>query len=189
MSDWDTFWFWNIWQAIEWQRVTQETCDLSDFRKIFRFSENFHIFGKMSYFRKIIIFSKNFQIFENFSDFQKLFRFSENFQIFGKFSDFLKSFRFSEKFQIIWKVSDFLKSTNFSVPKTESKAKWEAEWFPEEKVICLPDLTKVSGGEVSNMDRERPPLAYFINGWDGIGSLLYSPLCGSNNKGKGTVLL
>ena len=49
-----------------------------DFQKIFRFLENFLIFGK-------------------FSDFWKNFRFLEKFQIFGGFSDFLKVFgRFSD---------------------------------------------------------------------------------------------
>ena len=52
-----------------WRLVTFETFDRTDFWKIFRFLEDFQIFGR-------------------FSDFWKMFRFLEEFQIFGRFSGF-----------------------------------------------------------------------------------------------------
>ena len=49
--------------------MTFETFDQRDFWKIFRFLEDFHIFGRFSYFWKISKFLEDFQIFEKFSDF------------------------------------------------------------------------------------------------------------------------
>ena len=76
----------------------------ADFRRIFRFLENFQIFGRFSDFWKIFRFLEDFknfgrfwedfQILGRFSDFGKIFRFLKDFQIFGRFSDFWKIFRF-----------------------------------------------------------------------------------------------
>ena len=99
--------------------MTLETCDQSDeetcpnqFSETFQIFGNLQICGKFSNFRKMFRFSKKFQIFgkftENFSDlptnfrfsdFWKIFRFSENLQICGKCSDFRKIFRFAKKFR------------------------------------------------------------------------------------------
>ena len=67
--------------------MTFETFDQADFWKIFRFLEDFQIFGRFSDFWKI---------FRYLEDFWKIFRFLEDFQIFGRFSEFSKIFRFLE---------------------------------------------------------------------------------------------
>ena len=54
--------------------MTFETFDQTDFWKIFRFLEDFQIFGR-------------------FSDFWKIFRFLGDIRIFGRSSDFLKKMR------------------------------------------------------------------------------------------------
>ena len=68
--------------------MTFETFDQTDFWKIFRFLEDFQIFGRFSDFWKILRFLEDFQIFGRLSDFWRIFRFLEDFQIFGIFSDF-----------------------------------------------------------------------------------------------------
>ena len=76
--------------------------------KIFPVSECLKLFfRKFFWFSEIFRFTENFQIFGKFSDFWKIFRFWEKFQILGKFSDFGKIFRFSKKNQIFRKFSDF----------------------------------------------------------------------------------
>ena len=62
--------------------------EFSDFRRIFRFSENFQNFGEFSDFWRIFWFLEDFQIFGRFSDFWKIFWFLEDFLIFGRFSGF-----------------------------------------------------------------------------------------------------
>ena len=86
---------------------------------IFRFLEDFQVFGKISNCWKNFRFLEKFQIFRKFSDFRKIFgkflgfwkifRFFENFQIFR----LLENFQIFEKFQIFWKISDFLKIFRF----------------------------------------------------------------------------
>ena len=56
------------------------------------------VFGKFSDFWKIFRFLEDFQIFGRFSDFWK---------IFGRFSDFWKILRFLEDFQIFGRISGF----------------------------------------------------------------------------------
>ena len=80
-----------------------------DFQKVFRFSkkirfsENCHIFRKISNFWKIVWF------LEKLSDFQ------QNFQIFRKkLSDFQKYLDFQKKIRFSEKISDFWKNFRFS---------------------------------------------------------------------------
>ena len=62
---------------VDKDKVDEDKVENSDFQKIFRFSENFQIFGKFSDFQKIFRF-------------WKISRFSENIQIFEKYSFYLE---------------------------------------------------------------------------------------------------
>ena len=94
--------------------------DLTDFWRMFRFSENFQIFGELPHLQEIFRVSENFPIFGEFSDFRRIFRFVEkkiqalekfqifkkNPQIFGKISDF----RIFLDFQILFRFLEKAKT-------------------------------------------------------------------------------